>query len=432
MAIEEALAVLGLGPDASGEQARRAYLGRIKAARPETDPEGFMRLREAFEVARAWARLQGQSGNAVGTENVAHERREPEDSARPLELARARTPPDLAAALPHVGETTPVRPSTPTLAAWGAKLDSLVQNEQFGEAADQLAACLESVPDALPNFAMSVRVALRCIEIGRVAHAQRLCRALERAIAAHGVETQFSAELIVGWTVVRELCSVAEADPQILGAVARGALQQDFPKAKSELMAIRDVRPDAASDAAWLFAKRAPTLHAAVANVLKPFPKPARKRWNITGARWLYVTIAIVSVHLVRHAMEWSSSDAPAVVSYERQQSAASPGLQDGNGQPHGANAQWMASARRFVTAMRAAEHLSEESLRCGQGELSSQAGRAAEQIRSGHCLDAIHWDTIVRLGASAGLCVKQSLNEVVNAYAIACSTIPTPSEDIR
>jgi len=43
----DALAELGLPPDADGGAVRAAYLRRLPECRPETDPEGFMRLREA-------------------------------------------------------------------------------------------------------------------------------------------------------------------------------------------------------------------------------------------------------------------------------------------------------------------------------------------------------------------------------------------------
>jgi hypothetical protein len=48
----EALAELGIDLDASPDQARRAYLRLLKTRKPETDPQGFMRLREAYDLAK--------------------------------------------------------------------------------------------------------------------------------------------------------------------------------------------------------------------------------------------------------------------------------------------------------------------------------------------------------------------------------------------
>jgi hypothetical protein len=47
--LDEARAELGLDAAATPDESRRAYLRGIKTRRPETDPEGFRRLREAFE-----------------------------------------------------------------------------------------------------------------------------------------------------------------------------------------------------------------------------------------------------------------------------------------------------------------------------------------------------------------------------------------------
>src|SRR5215468_3399469 len=50
MTLEEAFRELGIDASTPPEEARRAYLRGIKTRKPETDPEGFRRLREAYEV----------------------------------------------------------------------------------------------------------------------------------------------------------------------------------------------------------------------------------------------------------------------------------------------------------------------------------------------------------------------------------------------
>ncbi len=44
--------VLGVPPDASSEDIRAAYLRLIKDHAPDRDPEGFERLRDAYDVLR--------------------------------------------------------------------------------------------------------------------------------------------------------------------------------------------------------------------------------------------------------------------------------------------------------------------------------------------------------------------------------------------
>ena len=52
--MSRALRELGLGPDADERAVKRAYAARLKATRPDTDPEGFQRLNAAYQAALAW------------------------------------------------------------------------------------------------------------------------------------------------------------------------------------------------------------------------------------------------------------------------------------------------------------------------------------------------------------------------------------------
>ena len=46
--------VLGLTPDADSRTIKRQYAALLKQTRPDDDPQGFQRLREAYEAALAW------------------------------------------------------------------------------------------------------------------------------------------------------------------------------------------------------------------------------------------------------------------------------------------------------------------------------------------------------------------------------------------
>jgi hypothetical protein len=46
MTLDEARRELGIDASATSDEARRAYLRGIKVRKPETDPDGFRRLRE--------------------------------------------------------------------------------------------------------------------------------------------------------------------------------------------------------------------------------------------------------------------------------------------------------------------------------------------------------------------------------------------------
>lgn len=51
MTVDEAFSRLGLDPGADAKAIKRAYHTQLRQTKPDRDPEGFRRLREAFEVA---------------------------------------------------------------------------------------------------------------------------------------------------------------------------------------------------------------------------------------------------------------------------------------------------------------------------------------------------------------------------------------------
>ena len=53
MDLQEALRELGMDADPGDDTVRRAYLRKLKTRKPETDPEGFARLRAAYETVLA-------------------------------------------------------------------------------------------------------------------------------------------------------------------------------------------------------------------------------------------------------------------------------------------------------------------------------------------------------------------------------------------
>lgn len=101
MTVQEALAELGVEPGADVETIRRAYLRLVKTRKPEADPEGFKRAREAFEVARGAGEMEALM--------VASATPEPPPSAEASAGDPEKTPP-------------PVRidPFQPYLDAWKA------------------------------------------------------------------------------------------------------------------------------------------------------------------------------------------------------------------------------------------------------------------------------------------------------------------------
>ncbi len=74
-------AVLGVAQDAGDEAIRAAYLGALKEHPPDADPEGFERVRDAWEVlrdpCRRTARVLLAADPEAPLESLLDERRPP-------------------------------------------------------------------------------------------------------------------------------------------------------------------------------------------------------------------------------------------------------------------------------------------------------------------------------------------------------------------
>ena len=57
--------VLGLTPDADSRAIKRQYAALLKKTRPDDDPEGFQRLREAYEVALQWSQAPQETVEVI-------------------------------------------------------------------------------------------------------------------------------------------------------------------------------------------------------------------------------------------------------------------------------------------------------------------------------------------------------------------------------
>ncbi|NVZ50814.1 J domain-containing protein [Pseudomonas sp. B6002] len=57
--------ILGLTPDADSRAIKRQYAALLKKTRPDDDPEGFQRLREAYEQALRWSQEQRETVEVV-------------------------------------------------------------------------------------------------------------------------------------------------------------------------------------------------------------------------------------------------------------------------------------------------------------------------------------------------------------------------------
>jgi hypothetical protein len=256
MTFDEALALLGLTPPTDAGVARRAYAKLLKTHRPESDPEGFMRLREAYERVR-----DALAGEA------------------PVE---APPPAETAPAMPEAAP--PPAPPSPWDADDEADLDAYTTLGDFEAAARLLGSAFylarrRGVFEGLPVDAV-LALALRAHERGRPAPA----RAALAALSAWLDDGQLEARLVqderaLRLAMCRELGALPDDLPRSLRAALAGAARDGEPDdaAPAFVRALGEgTRP--AKRMADLLAEKAPILGVPVVEALRREP-PAR--WNL-------------------------------------------------------------------------------------------------------------------------------------------------------
>jgi hypothetical protein len=88
---DEAFAELGIVPGVDADSARRAYLRLIKTRRPEADPAGFQRARQAYELVRGMTEIEAFAAESEPGVRYAAVPAEPEAAGAAERLARSES-----------------------------------------------------------------------------------------------------------------------------------------------------------------------------------------------------------------------------------------------------------------------------------------------------------------------------------------------------
>jgi hypothetical protein len=291
--LDEALSELGIDRSARAEEARRAYLRLVKTRKPETDPEGFRRAREAYELTK-----EALEALAAGLPPATFEEPRPVPAPAPASPAPAATP----------------RPQPPPIAVSGGALDiptpdeirHLLEARQLRRATEGLTrvydAASRSVQVEAPPVPLTIQVLLALHEGGHFSTAEPLRMAAQRWLDASGGEMKLLD--IAGralWKIVSELATFGgELSDDVRVSIVRLAQGEPWVYALARLQALQQSeRATAARDAAVLVAHPNLPSSQAIAAVLRgdeDAPPPVVKRdsgLSLRGILWGLVLLAL-------------------------------------------------------------------------------------------------------------------------------------------
>jgi hypothetical protein len=297
-----ALELLGLprGEPVTHDRLRRAYLRRLRAHPPERDPEGFRRLREAFEQLEPWARLHDHMHAADAR---------PEQSAAP---AHGSDEPERSEAPPHLAEqaegsaTTPGTASTQS-AETAANTDrpedpagrgDPPRDDRPGAARESKASEAEAgrapTADPPPTLRGVTDAILALFQAGKLDAALDLADHWSHsAIDDH---REVSARDAQRWALTRELLDAAPAlTDSLRRAIARGIATDNLATECSAAEAFQALSSAQADDLARHLARRAPILSKVLARPLRPRMRlrdtPAQSSWSSRAVIWAAVVL---------------------------------------------------------------------------------------------------------------------------------------------
>lgn len=259
----EARELLGVEEGASADELRRAYLRRIKQHTPERDPEGFRRLREAYELSSGLLK-EAERGSSPADEQTG-----------------AASNSDA-----HRGEAR-------------ARASALIARGALDEA-------LEVALDAVTHGTRAIDwldVVLELYEGTHLAEAHVLLVDLRRALGDRGDVRFLAPEERLRLVLTRELEAVADRlEPDLLRALAHAL--RSFPVLTTDVSAYRARRPLAAHAATDILRFAAPGLASQFAAALRGPPADQAQK------RGIYLVVGLLAMVLFRLAPRACAEDA--------------------------------------------------------------------------------------------------------------------------
>jgi tetratricopeptide (TPR) repeat protein len=273
MTLDEALGELGVERGASPDEVRRAYLRLVKTRKPEEDPVGFRRLREAFERA-----LRPAADLSVDS---AWESREPAEITGSAESSGAET------TLSEESEAAEEAGEEPLSLI--ARAEALVESDETAEATDCVLQALETgeLTQETARRIMDVLFHLQAAEA--LVESLRIHHRLREILDGSGQETALiDGPAAAVWSLLCELLDLPPDFPlEIRTAFARAGAAGDLDQALPALWRFAGTNPEAAR-AAGAQLECLPLLAAAYLSTyarVRPKPEEGARRPRRAPAR---------------------------------------------------------------------------------------------------------------------------------------------------
>jgi hypothetical protein len=248
MSVDEALGLLAVSGDVTKDALKRAYLRGVRAHSPERDPDGFQRVREAYELLSSIAVLREVQSAPLQDEPL----RMPASAGRPPAAQSDAAPPASQKLLParftdqraHVGVAMEVED-------WGTASEVLLSF--YGGARR---------PEArLPDPEDTLKVVLELYRAGRPKRAAKLLDAFDTFTQENGHWAgSVGPQGAVRWTLLRELRELSDiVTPELEVTIADAIAENDLDGLTQEFIDWGE-----AGGSLTRLSEAAPTLYAAV------------------------------------------------------------------------------------------------------------------------------------------------------------------------
>jgi murein DD-endopeptidase MepM/ murein hydrolase activator NlpD len=238
----EAVRELGVEPGADRAAIRRAYLRLVKIRSPERDPEGFKRLRLAYELA-----LEGGDSGSL------------EDAPHSSPVATAPSAEQVGSPAPRVpaSDEVPLAVPAPPLRHTATEPREYA-NELLGAFAVREDAGMPTTELLRPG----IEVYLALLEEGDLGTAARVVVALDRAArGSASLLRAFGPEAALRWSLASELWAAHRGLPvELVARLAEAIRTDDFGFAAANLVGLRKARPDVYAATARALTTLAPTV----------------------------------------------------------------------------------------------------------------------------------------------------------------------------